>query len=91
MKKLLKKVLAVTLCAGTFFTFGVYSLPSAFAAENEIEQEIQITTIPAGNAYIPKGTVLKVELCKEISSKKSKVGDSIPFKLKKSWRFWTWR
>ena len=80
MKKSLKKSVAAAICAGIIFSSGIYSTP-AFAADDEIEQEIQISKVVEGNAYIPKGTVLQVELTKEISSKKSKVGDSVPLKL----------
>ncbi len=80
MQKSLKKSVAAAICAGMIFSSGIYSTP-AFAAEENVTQEIQISNVVEGNAYIPKGTVLQVELRKEISSKKSKVGDTIPFKL----------
>lgn len=45
----------------------------AFALENSI--------VPAGNAFIPEGTILNVELTRGISSKNAKVGDQVPLRL----------
>ncbi len=39
------------------------------------------STIPVGNAFIPKGTILKVELTRGISSKYAKIGDKVPLRL----------
>jgi hypothetical protein len=44
-------------------------------------QENKVKTIMPGHAYIPKGTVLQVELTQELSSKRAKVGDAVPLKL----------
>lgn len=41
----------------------------------------QITTIPKNHVYIPKDTILNVELTKELTSKTSHVGDIVPLKL----------
>ena len=75
----MKKFVAAAICAGMLFNSGIYAAP-VFAAKKTAEA-VEITKIPEGNAYIPKGVVLKVELTKELSSKKSKVGDSVPLKL----------
>ena len=75
----MKKFVAAAICAGMLFNSGIYAAP-VFAAKKPAEA-VEITKIPEGNAYIPKGVVLKVELTKELSSKKSKVGDSVPLKL----------
>ena len=40
----------------------------------------EIYTIPEGNAYIPKGTVINIELTEELSSKKNHVDDDVPLK-----------
>lgn len=79
MKIPLKKSVAVTICAGMLFTSGLYAAP-AFAAEN-FSETLTVATIPDGNAYIPKGTILQVELTKELSSKKAKVGDAVPLRM----------
>lgn len=79
MKNFSKKSVVAALCAGIIFSSGIYPAPT-LAAE-EVAQEIEISKVVEGNAYIPKGTVLEVELTGEISSKKSKVGDTVPLKL----------
>lgn len=75
----MKKFVAAILCAGMLFNSGIYAAP-VFAAKKTAET-VEVTKIPEGNAYIPKGVVLKVELIKELSSKKSKKGDAVPLKL----------
>ena len=75
----MKKFVAAAICAGMLFNSGIYVAP-VFAAKKPAEA-VEVTKIPEGNAYIPKGVILKVELTKELSSKKSKVGDSVPLKL----------
>lgn len=45
------------------------------------EQKIKVSKIPAGEAYIPGGTRLNVELVNEMTSKKNKKGDILKFKL----------
>ena len=78
----MKKFVAAAICAGMLFNSGIYAAP-VFAAKKSAEttKVVEVTKIPKGNAYIPKGVVLKVELTKELSSKKSKVGDAVPLKL----------
>lgn len=49
-------------------------------AEMQKDDEAVVTNVVPGNAYIPKGTVLQVELTKELSSKRAKVGDAVPLK-----------
>lgn len=79
MKNLLKKIVAAGVCVSLLFGSGMYVTP-AFA-EEKTPNSITITKIPEGNAYIPKGTVLQIELTKELSSKKAKVGDLVPLRL----------
>ena len=76
----MKKFVAAVLCAGMLFNSGIYAAP-VFAAEKTDEAVVEVAKIPEGNAYIPKGVVLKVELTKELTSKKAKVGDAVPLKL----------
>lgn len=75
----MKKFVAAAICAGMLFSQGLYVAP-AFAAENP-PQVMRLAPVKQGNAYIPKGTRLQIELTKELSSKKAKVGDSVPLKL----------
>ena len=75
----MKKLIAVVTCAAMLFSSGIYATP-AIAAANYSEA-VTISKIPEGNAYIPKGTVLQIELAQELSSKKSKVGDAVPLRL----------
>ena len=39
-----------------------------------------VSTIPEGNAYIPKDTVINIELTEELSSKKNHVDDDVSLK-----------
>ena len=75
----MKKFVSVAICAGMIFSQGIYAAP-AFADESYL-RAVEVSTIPDGNAYIPKGTVLQIELTKELSSKKAKVGDAVPLRL----------
>lgn len=79
MKNSLKKIVAAGICTSLLFASGIYATP--VFAENKNSNFITITKIPEGNAYIPKGIVLQIELKKELSSKKSKVGDAVPLRL----------
>ncbi|MDD6697955.1 MAG: hypothetical protein PUE51_06370 [Veillonellaceae bacterium] len=54
--------------------------PVTFSTETAKSTEV-VSTIPKGEAYIPKGTKLEVSLAKELSSKKAHVGDPVPLKL----------
>lgn len=40
----------------------------------------EVSTIPNGNAYIPKDTVINIELIEELSSKKNHVDDAVSLK-----------
>lgn len=75
----MRKFVAAAICAGMLFSQRLYVAP-AFAAENP-PQVMRLAPVKHGNAYIPKGTKLQIELTKELSSKKAKVGDSVPLKL----------
>ena len=54
--------------------------PDTFSLEKTQDEEV-VSTIPKGDAYIPKGTKLEVSLSEELSSKKAHVGDPVPLKL----------
>ena len=45
------------------------------------EKDGHVSKVVPGHAYIPKVTVLKVELTRELTSKRAKVGDAVPLKL----------
>lgn len=46
------------------------------------KEEMEISTIPSDHAYIPKDTILMIELTEEISSKRIKTGMPVPLALK---------
>ena len=48
------------------------------------KKDIQLDTIPKNHAFIPKDTILTVELTESISSKKMKKGMPVPLKLKEN-------
>ncbi len=93
MKKHLVKSMAVAICVSllcpSVFTPTVYAAQEAQQESVETEQkpfvpsilreqEQVVTKIPEGHAYIPKDTILNMELETEITSKKAKVGDDVP-------------
>ena len=94
MKNSIKKVCAASLCAVTVLTSAPCSAvvlaaetatdapedykPFVPSTIREAQQAQEIKKIPEGHAYIPKDTVLNLELETEITSKKAKVGDDVP-------------
>lgn len=46
--------------------------------------EMEISTIPSDHAYIPKNTILPIELTEDISSKTIKTGMPVPLQLKEN-------
>lgn len=48
------------------------------------KQQVKVSAIPEGHAYIPEDVVLKVELTDEISSKKMHKGDPVPLILQEN-------
>lgn len=79
----IKKAVVSMVCASLIFTSRIYITPS-FAAESEkaiSTSTMTISPVKKGNAYVPKGTILKIALAKELSSKKARVGDSVALKL----------
>lgn len=78
MKNYLKKSVAVVVCAGMLAGSGIYAAP-VFAAESQ--ETMTISSVKKGNAYIPGGTILKIELAKELSSKTAKVGDPVQLRI----------
>lgn len=75
----MKKFVAVITCAGMLFTSGIYAAP--VFAESSSPAVMKIAPVKSGNAYIPEGTKLQIELTKELSSKKAKVGDLVPLRV----------
>lgn len=54
------------------------------ALEREQAEQVKVSTIPAGYAYIPENTILNIELTEEISSKKAHKGDRVPLTLQEN-------
>lgn len=93
MKKQRMKFVAVVLCS-SLLTMPSLAPASCAAKETQQEtsetdwkpftpsvvkeKEEELKKIPEGHAYIPKDTILNMELETEITSKKAKVGDDVP-------------
>ena len=52
-----------------------------FADALHDNKTVEVSKIPEGHAYIPKDTVLNMELLMDISSKTAKVGDDVPLAI----------
>lgn len=91
MRKYYKGIAAVMTAA--LFYSGSFMPSVALAEANMDKQDIraringiinpmklEVDTIPKGNAYIPKETVINVELVEELTSKTSRVGDEVKLK-----------
>lgn len=50
-------------------------------AEKRAKEAMEVSKVIPGHAYIPKGTKIQIELTKELSSKRAKVGDAVPLKV----------
>lgn len=50
-------------------------------AEKHAQEDMEVSKVIPGHAYIPKGTKIQIELTSELSSKKAKVGDAVPLKV----------
>lgn len=57
-----------------------YGTFKKFTPSIQKEETLKVSTIPKGEAYIPKDTVINVELVSAISSKTSHKGDVVPLK-----------
>lgn len=88
MKKSLKKTTALILAAAMLSLSPAYVVAAKTSTTNtetgewkpfdfSYTKDPNITNIPMGHAYIPKETVLNVELVNELSSKKAKKGDMV--------------
>lgn len=69
-----KKILSGVLCCAMLATSHCYVL----AANDD---SLTISKVKSGNAYIPQGTVLEVEISRTFSSKNFKEGDAVPLRL----------
>ncbi|WP_297569407.1 hypothetical protein [uncultured Anaerovibrio sp.] len=91
MKKIFKAIAVyMTLLTGASYL----SLPAISLASEVQNEETKtdfktridnilhpvVSTIPEGNAYIPKDTVINIELTEELSSKKNHVDDDVSLK-----------
>ena len=90
MKKVSKGIVSVALSISTFACPLLYAAPvMASPRLYEVKQETTVSTrpngivtkIPAGQAYIPEGTELAVEVVDELSSKKNKTGEAVKLRL----------
>lgn len=91
MKKTVNKLIAVGLCST--MTFGTLAYVAPIASAQEVTSNVDVGTnrqkadtevlskIPKGNAYVPKNTMLEVELTHDIDSKHNKTGDPIILRL----------
>ena len=79
MNTSLKKFVAAAVCAGMVFSSEIYAVPACAARHSPAA--MRVSTVKKGNAYIPEGIVLQVELTKELSSKTAHVGDAVPLRL----------
>lgn len=70
---------AVTTQTQTQAPAGEYK-PFKSAVLQEEAERASVTKIPVGNAYIPAGTELTIELTSTVSSKTLKKGDPLPLK-----------
>ncbi|MBR1397291.1 MAG: hypothetical protein IJ563_07140 [Selenomonadaceae bacterium] len=81
MKKKLIKSAAIVLS-----TVMLAMSPSAVLAESEDAEtpSVTMTSIPKGHIYIPKDTVIEVEVSRTISTKEIQAGDMLPFVTSKN-------
>ena len=81
MNKKLSKIIAKTLCITTLFTASISAPVFAASSTNYQTSDIKVSKVKSGNAYIPEGTIVQIEVEKTISSKDVKQGDYIPMHL----------
>ncbi|MDY2686422.1 MAG: hypothetical protein SOV43_09695 [Selenomonadaceae bacterium] len=90
MTKNATRAIAIALCAASVLSTEMYIAAPAYAQEAVTDTSIgktpelkslEVSRIPEGNAYIPKDTVLEVELMREIDSKHCKTGDPVLLRL----------
>ena len=73
-----KKIISGTLCLAMLATSPGYA---ATSDDNANKDTITISKVKKGNAYIPQGTVLEIEISRTFSSKNFKEGDTVPLRL----------
>lgn len=72
MTRKLKKIISGILCSTMLAMYPCYAMAS---------EDIVISTVKSGNAFIPRGTILEVEISRTFSSKNFKEGDAVPLRL----------
>ena len=93
----MRKALSALLCTALMATSHLPAASMVYAAEQSVEESSEgwkpvdlkakmedkgvVSKIPEGHAYIPKDTILNMELQTTISSKTAKVGDDVPLVL----------
>lgn len=94
MRKMRENIKGIAIAGAVIMAVNGVYLPSVTHAENiSTKQDIktrvdniinpvklEVSSIPAGNAYIPKGTIIDVELLEELTSKKNHVDDDVKLK-----------
>lgn len=94
MRRMKKNIKGIAIAGAIIMSVNSACLPNVtFAEEAAATQDIktrvdnimnpvklEVSNIPAGNAYIPKGTIIDVELVEELSSKKNHVDDDVRLK-----------
>ena len=91
MRKMRENIKGIAIAGAVIMAVNGVYLPSVTHAESvgakqDIKTRVdniinpvklEVSSIPAGNAYIPKGTIIDVELLEELSSKKNHVDDDV--------------
>lgn len=94
MRKMRENIKGIAIAGAVIMAVNGVYLPSVTHAESvgakqDIKTRVdniinpvklEVSSIPAGNAYIPKGTIIDVELLEELSSKKNHVDDDVKLK-----------
>ena len=94
MRKMRENIKGIAIAGAVIMAVNGVYLPSVTHAESvgakqDIKRRVdniinpvklEVSSIPAGNAYIPKGTIIDVDLLEELSSKKNHVDDDVKLK-----------
>lgn len=93
----LKKFVSGTLCVTMLTAFPCYAATGDddysdygsydskddrdYDSPNDRGNTLTVSTVKRGNAFIPRGTVLEIEISRTFSSKNFKEGDAVPLRL----------
>ena len=73
-----KKFISSILCVTMLTSFPCYAAADEDSDDNDT---LTVSTVRKDNAFIPRGTILEVEIARTFSSKNFKEGDSVPLRL----------